>query len=927
MQRYRRTLVLLTALVTLALAAGPAGGATIWREGESADVKSVTRHPWWYDKVKAEQLSEGEWISNWGNEPGTVAYDLPVPEAGDYALWLRANPASAKLSYRVDAGDWRPVPLEEAEDRINVAADEAVDLRFVGWVKAGRLRLEEGRHTLRFKMHSENNNHGAIDAFVLSTEPFTPHGTAKPAEVAAAGEEAAPQPLLHEGNSWAFTPPEDQFTDDALLDLRRLNEQEAGRTGFIRLSEDGMGFVRGDGEPIRFWSAVSGLAQMDPEQMERHCKFLSKRGVNMIRIHGNLAASEEGDRITDVNADAVEGIKRAVAVAKRHGIYVTISPYWYHHKMPKSWGLEGYQGGEMPTGTMFFNEKFQDGYKRWVRELYATPNPHTGVPLKDEPAVAIIQVKNEDSLLFYTFDRIPPEQKRKLGGMYADWLREKYGSLQAAHRAWDGHTIGQPQNPNMIADDWDGGPIGFLITWQYTQQLGGGMKQRANDQLRFLAEVQRDFYAEIDRYYREELGCKQLTNAMNWKSADKLTTDDAERWTYTACDVIAVNRYTGGIHRGENNGYRIDPGHYLKNVSVLRNPLRMPTNLKQVVGHPFIITESAWVHPNLYQTEGPLMAAAYMSVNGVDSLYWFAMNQPTWLLDPRRKFWRVKPGPTGFAIDKWSGNVPQQAGMLPANALLYRLGYLKPGRTVVHAERSMDEIWRREHPIIAETETFDPNRDVRDLRGETGAEVGQVSRLAFLTGKVETVFGGDPAETRVVDLSPYIDSDARRVRSTTGEVELDYGVGLLRVSAPGAAGVAGFLKQAGGEFALGDVTVLSDNDYAAVTVVAMDERPLAESGEVLVQVGTVARLTGWTTKEDSFEQGDQTVRGKRILYTGKPPWRIKNTQVTVSIANPDLSRATLLDEAGYPDREVETRREGGRLTVELPEDTMYLVLR
>ena len=40
----------------------------------------------------------------------------------------------------------------------------------------------------------------------------------------------------------------------ALLDLRYLNEKEAGQSGFVRLTADGDGFVLGDGTPVRFWA-------------------------------------------------------------------------------------------------------------------------------------------------------------------------------------------------------------------------------------------------------------------------------------------------------------------------------------------------------------------------------------------------------------------------------------------------------------------------------------------------------------------------------------------------------------------------------------------------------------------------------------------------------------------------------------------------
>ena len=62
----------------------------------------------------------------------------------------------------------------------------------------------------------------------------------------------AETPLV-DSNSWAFSLPRDSFSDQAVLDLRNLNERQSGESGFVRLSDDGNSFVRGDGEPIRFW--------------------------------------------------------------------------------------------------------------------------------------------------------------------------------------------------------------------------------------------------------------------------------------------------------------------------------------------------------------------------------------------------------------------------------------------------------------------------------------------------------------------------------------------------------------------------------------------------------------------------------------------------------------------------------------------------
>ena len=105
-------------------------------------------------------------------------------------------------------------------------------------------------------------------------------------------------------------------------------------------------------------------------------------------------------------------------------------------------------------------------------------------------------------------------------------------------------------------------------------------------------------------------------------------------------------------------------------------------------------------------------------------------------------------------------------------------------------------------------------------------------------------------ESRVV--GRLIHRDRRRVGSITGEVMLDYGRGLCGLNAPRAQGAAGFLDRVG-TIDFDDVTITSRDPYAAVLAVSLDDRPLASSRSVLVQVGTVARPTGWATRPATFE--------------------------------------------------------------------------
>jgi hypothetical protein len=493
--------------------------------------------------------------------------------------------------------------------------------------------------------------------------------------------------------------------------------------------------------------------------------------------------------------------------------------------------------------------------------------------------------------------------------------------MKRAKAVWKDLTHGE--------DNFDAGEAGLYNIWDFTSQAprpDANKARRMANQLNFLAELQYKFHAEMGEYYRNELGCRQIINASNWRSADPVLLEDVERWTYTANEVAAMNRYTGGVHSGPMNGWRVDPGHIFISESCLKNPEAFPGALKQTVGQPMIITESAWVHPTLYQSEGPFMMAAYHSLTGVDSLYWFAYgDEATWTLDPVWKWWKVDGK---NSLKKWYGSYPMQAGMFPATALAYRLGYIKAADgPVIYEERNLRSLWYRQVPIIAEAGKFDVNRDKGDFAPQSPIKQ-EVDRLSFMVGPVHVKFGGSERNSKVAKLSDYIDRDKGIVKSVTGQIALNYKTGVCTVNAPKFQGVSGFLKDAGGSFKFDDVTIESDNDYATIVVAAMDDRPLAQAGKVLIQVGTVCRLTGWRVCDTEFKGGGgQMLAAKQIVEAGRAPWLVVNTKAKVMIKNSTVKKATLIDPNGYPVKEIDVAKAGGTVSVKLPSNAMYVMLQ
>ncbi len=559
--------------------------------------------------------------------------------------------------------------------------------------------------------------------------------------------------------SWAFQPARDEFSSEALLDLRGLNEKFAGEHGFVVRSKDGNDFALSDGTPARFWAVNDGAFDKNPA---RHARFLAKRGVNMVRFHCNITPT--GEDLMSIDQTDRDHVWKGVAAMKKEGIYVTYSPYWAGPARVKpSMGVLD-TGGAGNWGLLFFDPKLQAAYKHWLRLVFTETNSYTGIPLAQDPALAIIEIQNEDSLLFWTSQAIKGSAKTELRRQFGACLVTKYGSLEKAKQAWSGAA---PTPDQDEADDFARGEAALYTIWELTQHRGGeGQQHRCADQMQFFAETMYQFNHMVGDYLKKELGCKQLVNAGNWRTADNVTMLDAERWSYTANDVMAVNRYYSGAHEGQNNGWAIVNGDRFTDESVMLLPREFPLTLKQVDGFPMLITESSWVPPLGYQSEGPFLVAAYQSLTGIDAFYWFATGEEDW---------RQPGSANGFmpSEGKWVCATPMLMGQWPAAALMYRRGYVKKGEPVVYEQRALEDLWHRRMPIIAEDSGYDPNRDQARTAKASNVKDG-INPLAYLVGPVVVKYGGDPAQSQVAELGEFVREDKKLIRSNTGELELDY---------------------------------------------------------------------------------------------------------------------------------------------------------
>ena len=231
--------------------------------------------------------------------------------------------------------------------------------------------------------------------------------------------------IAREEHGWFdFRPPANVASASNPIDLRSLNEKVAGENGVIGVR--GSQFIHTKtGQPVVFW-AVNGPASKDMNGLRAEARQLAKYGVNLVRVHDGYF-NQNGE----VGATKVRHAQDVVRNMKAEGIYSHFSiyfPLWLDPRPGLSW-LPGYDGKKHPFAALYFNKDFQERYRDWWKALLLTPG-QTGKRLVDDPAIAGLEIINEDSYFFWTFAtaNIPDVELRVLETQFGAWLAKRYGS-------------------------------------------------------------------------------------------------------------------------------------------------------------------------------------------------------------------------------------------------------------------------------------------------------------------------------------------------------------------------------------------------------------------------------------------------------------------------------------------------------------------
>jgi hypothetical protein len=338
----------------------------------------------------------------------------------------------------------------------------------------------------------------------------------------------------------------------AFVDLSYLNDKPAGKHGFLQAQGSELLFA--DGTPARLWGV--GLqagtlylqtkdGQPDRTVIDRHARRLAQLGINLVRlthvdsdwVHPQLIA--RGPTTENLDDQAVNTLFYWIKALKDQGIYVwvdliTYRPFLAGDDIPGFEEISAHGHNKqrpLVEGYSYLNPRIEELWRKTSKDLVTRVNPHTGLALKDDPAVAGLMIWNENDLTGHFGLAFLPDKNNP-------WHRQRYLQKQDAFVARTGLK-----------------PADLFATW-----LPGAGKLLLND-------LEYDWNHRAAEYLRG-LGVKvpicsgHLWGNMPCYSLAALNAGDViDSHVYTASDFLGLNpRFAGG------------PGQYLAMARLANRP-------------------------------------------------------------------------------------------------------------------------------------------------------------------------------------------------------------------------------------------------------------------------------------------------------------------------------------------------------------------
>jgi hypothetical protein len=298
--------------------------------------------------------------------------------------------------------------------------------------------------------------------------------------------EEAPPPLKAGDGLFPFVLPWDDASP-GVTNMAGLVPGPAGKDGPIRVKD---GHFLAGGERIRFLGVNLCFGANFPthDAADEIAARMARFGINSVRFHHmDTSNSPSGllkaDRQT-IDPERLERLDYLIAALKKRGIYANLNLH-VGRKYPDvpDWpGAPGYF-----KGVDNFDAAMIRAQKDYARALLHHVNPYTKTRYADEPAVAIVEINNENALFNEWsgdgLETMPDPYSADLQRRWNAFLKDKYKTDAAMRTAWSVPDV--PRGAEMLKNgSFDRGGEG----WNFERHSGKARQDFSDGRLKLIVE-------------------------------------------------------------------------------------------------------------------------------------------------------------------------------------------------------------------------------------------------------------------------------------------------------------------------------------------------------------------------------------------------------------------------------------------------------
>jgi len=683
---------------------------------------------------------------------------------------------------------------------------------------------------------------------------------------------------------------------------------------FVEVSGDHYKYATG-GE-VKFWgiNIIGGGAFMGHQEAKKTAARLAKLGFNLVAFHqinNRLTGSENSYTLDSSSLDKLDYF---IAELKEHGIYVIlplIEDYNFKEgDRVKDWRelneLPGFHGNRRRRAVGIFDDQSYNANNNsvvWIQKQYAKNlldhrNPYTENRYANEPALLMVKINNEVSLLNRWKDsRLNDNDKdgsltqyysTELDEQWNNWLENRYGDQQGIEAAWgpsclDGETLGNISRPTY-------------------EDRADYCRARLKDLGRFYMDSHKEYFDEMKDAIRGQVTARPsrmpVAGLNNFYGmSDKLA-------TYEGLSVMTQNvtwehppfwdefhfLNTAMVNMNSTSGTCSYPkqwpcfGHWVET----KNTIFRATLASAFSNSPFMVTEYSYHFPKEYVAEYPLIGAAYGSFQDWNGIITHA----------------YKGGEPGEFGDEYIHsrfnlfNNPVVMTQMPVASRMFRQGYVSEADQVYEVsyeeEGSLD--------MFLDFGRGDANNLYKYL-----SEKGIDYYSTLVHGIRNTVDGNTDADGS---------NPSNPFTSDTGELSWDMREGVVSVNSDEVEAAIGFLQGNESFFSdrLDHLTVNSSSDFATVSAASLDGQPLSSSNRILLNASSRLSNSGMSLSASKYNSCSC-----KLDSWGGPPLLMQPVRAEVTLTLPDardidVYRLTGEGKADWDHPGIEVSRDGSQFT-------------